>query len=204
MIKKRYNKLINIVLPGRCFNIPRRDDKNGSLAMSDIIPENASRYNVPNTKRCARCHRRLPVSEYAPSKRDRSGMQSYCKECNMLHQRQMRLRMTQERKDDINLRHKFGISFRDYNRMLEAQGGVCAICKQPETHINGRNSVVQRLSVDHDHKTGDVRALLCQRCNVALGLLGEDPERIQRLKGYAEWCQTREPLPKIIQRKLID
>jgi Recombination endonuclease VII len=44
-------------------------------------------------------------------------------------------------------------------KLSEAQGGCCAICKKPEKHF------MKRLAVDHNHKTGRVRGLLCYRCN---------------------------------------
>jgi hypothetical protein len=56
---------------------------------------------------------------------------------------------------------KYGV---DYDAMLKAQGGVCALCGQPE-----RVAHVKHLSVDHDHTTGRVRGLLCVGCNISLG-----------------------------------
>ena len=55
---------------------------------------------------------------------------------------------------------QLGVTDADYARMLEAQGGGCAICGTPPKS--------RRLHVDHDHKTGNVRGLLCYRCNRAL------------------------------------
>ena len=63
---------------------------------------------------------------------------------------------------------KWGMSPAEYDEMLEAQGGVCAICKGSEK--DGRY-----LSVDHDHNSGKVRGLLCQRCNVLVGMAGDSP-----------------------------
>ena len=63
--------------------------------------------------------------------------------------------------------------------MLAEQGGGCAAC-------GGVNLSGRRLAVDHDHATGRVRALLCDSCNVALGLLAEDPQRLYALASYAE------------------
>lgn len=61
----------------------------------------------------------------------------------------------------------YGLSSGDYNKMLEAQGGVCAICHKPETATYGGK--VKMLAVDHDHATGKVRGLLCQKHNHMIG-----------------------------------
>ena len=71
-----------------------------------------------------------------------------------------------------------------YARMLEAQGGVCAVCHRPETQLRV-NGDVKRLAVDHDHETGKVRGLLCHKCNRALGLLCDNPKIINSLSAYA-------------------
>lgn len=62
---------------------------------------------------------------------------------------------------------QYGLSELDYESMLESQGGLCAICREPN-RLNGRE---QRLSVDHDHRTSQTRELLCVRCNTLLGLV---------------------------------
>jgi 5-methylcytosine-specific restriction endonuclease McrA len=62
---------------------------------------------------------------------------------------------------------QFGLTVEQYDAMHEAQGGVCAICKQPET--SSRGGKVYRLAVDHNHNTGEVRGLLCFKCNSAMG-----------------------------------
>lgn len=68
-----------------------------------------------------------------------------------------------------SLRADFGISLDAYNAMFAAQGGVCAICSQPETHK--RNGKLKALAVDHDHGTGKIRGLLCSDCNTGIGKL---------------------------------
>lgn len=68
---------------------------------------------------------------------------------------------------DRHLQKRYGISLATYAQMLEAQGGVCAIC-------GGSNASGRRLAVDHCHKTGRVRKLLCSTCNCAVGLMKED------------------------------
>lgn len=79
---------------------------------------------------------------------------------------------------------RFGISPAEYDALLSQQEGVCASCGRPETAL-GNHGEVKALAVDHDHETGEVRALLCQACNIALGVLGEDPDRITALLVYA-------------------
>lgn len=64
---------------------------------------------------------------------------------------------------------KYGITWLEYTRILEQQGDTCGICFGVLPV-----SVTRRLSVDHCHTTGEVRGILCQRCNSAIGLLGEN------------------------------
>ncbi len=71
----------------------------------------------------------------------------------------------------------FGLTFETYADLKDAQGSACAICREPfpdspEPHI------------DHCHKTGRVRGLLCSRCNQALGLLRDDPALMDRASAY--------------------
>lgn len=65
------------------------------------------------------------------------------------------------------LKAAFGITLEQYEEMLESQGGVCAICYRPP-EANSRSK--KQLAVDHCHKTGAIRGLLCANCNNALGL----------------------------------
>lgn len=81
-----------------------------------------------------------------------------------------------------SLRDNFGISLDEYNQMLSAQNGVCAICKQPETHK--RNDKVKALAVDHDHGTGKIRGLLCADCNTGIGKLKDSVNVLQSAIDY--------------------
>jgi len=68
--------------------------------------------------------------------------------------------------------------------MFFQQGGVCAICKQPETVIDPYTKKVKALAIDHNHDTGDVRALLCDTCNHLLGFMERDMYRVKLLMKY--------------------
>lgn len=80
-------------------------------------------------------------------------------------------------KQDIRLRQMFGITIEQYEAMVKAQGNLCAVCKKPETaKSRWHPDKPKNLAVDHSHKTGKIRELLCYRCNAALGYILEDPE----------------------------
>ena len=82
------------------------------------------------------------------------------------------------------IRQRFGLTEDRYYEILDAQNRVCAICRGPEKKT--RDGRVQRLCVDHCHETGEVRGLLCHSCNVALGLLRDNPELIRQAAEYVE------------------
>jgi len=101
--------------------------------------------------------------------------------CNHTH------RMYLPRKEackNSQLKTKYGISLRQYNKLLGKQQGLCAICGQPEVMV--RKGKVQNLSVDHCHSTGRVRGLLCSSCNPMLGLSREDISILAKAITYLE------------------
>ena len=73
---------------------------------------------------------------------------------------------------------KHGVSEDDYKSLLALQEGACGIChKVPEDSV---------LSVDHDHQTGKIRGLLCNNCNVAIGLLNDSLDNLRNAYDYLE------------------
>lgn len=77
-----------------------------------------------------------------------------------------------EKVKDSHLRKSFGMTLEEYMAKHAAQNGKCAICRRPETST--RNGKTKSLAVDHCHKSGKIRDLLCAACNKAIGLLKED------------------------------
>jgi len=73
----------------------------------------------------------------------------------------------------------YGITGRLYRSIIERQNGLCAICGRSLLDEAGWN-----LEIDHDHRTGVVRGLLCARCNVGLGFFQDDPDRLVRAADY--------------------
>ena len=68
---------------------------------------------------------------------------------------------------------KYGLTLEDYDEMFAAQNGLCAVCGKPP---NGNGPSKDNLAVDHDHETGEVRGLVCDRCNLGLGHFFDDPD----------------------------
>jgi hypothetical protein len=122
-------------------------------------------------KTCFKCGKEKPLSAFMREKKGRHGLRGSCKDCErpMFH--------------ESRLKQVFGITLAEYNRMYESQGGVCAICGLPERRTEGPG-VTAKLCVDHDHKTGKVRGLLCRTCNSALGLVNDDISVLLRCMEY--------------------
>lgn len=77
---------------------------------------------------------------------------------------------------DQRLRHLYGIDLDEYNARLAAQDYHCPICLRLLTFLTPH--------VDHDHETGEVRAILCGTCNQAVGMIGESFATAERLVEY--------------------
>ena len=82
---------------------------------------------------------------------------------------------------DRHLRSKYGITLKQYELMLDAQNGVCAICHEYNVDRPGSHT---RMPVDHNHTTGAVRGILCNRCNLVLGKMGDNIELFQNAINY--------------------
>ena len=102
--------------------------------------------------------------------------------------------LTRRRKElgtysEINRRHNikklYGITPEQYDELLTAQSGVCAICR------NGCGTY-PNLSVDHDHRTGVIRGLLCNVCNRFMGMAGDDPDLLRAAADYLQRHTARQ------------
>lgn len=102
-----------------------------------------------------------------------------CRECTNARVRAVRSvdPTWPERRRNIVLRNKYGIEPVDYDRMLDKQGGACAIC---------RRAVEYNLHVDHCHDSLKVRGLLCRPCNTAIGLLDDNTTYLRQAIDYLE------------------
>ena len=103
-------------------------------------------------RKCSKCNVSKEISCFGKHKNRPDGTQVYCKDCTKL----------------LRIKRIYGIEPEQYIKMKEEQQDKCAVCGVEEKH-NGK-----RLAVDHCHKTGTIRKLLCHRCNAALGLVDEN------------------------------
>ena len=96
--------------------------------------------------------------------------------------RKSQAKRRRERPDTVKrekVRSKYGLSDRQLDELYERSGGCCEACGVELTE--GGN---KKACIDHDHQTGIVRGLLCTRCNTALGMLDDDPQKISLLSTY--------------------
>lgn len=128
-----------------------------------------------DTKRCPKCDADLPVDQFGKNRSTKDGLTQYCRpHWNEIAHR-WRKRNPERHKEFVRnatLKSTYGITADEYDTMLAAQGGGCAIC--------GAAAGKRRLSVDHDHATGAVRAILCTPCNAMLGSSGDNIVRLQQ------------------------
>lgn len=115
-------------------------------------------------KVCTKCKTEKPGNEFPKRTKNKDGLYSWCKTCTSQAVRNYRkLNPDKMRVQDRNswLKKTYGITAKEYDSQFEKQNGLCAICGKPE-------SLGKKLAVDHDHRNGKIRGLLCFRCNTRL------------------------------------
>ena len=133
-------------------------------------------------KKCSKCGKHKSLDEFNNRSASSDGKTSQCRLC--LNTKAMHIRATKpHRTRRYNLKSRFNISVDDYNKMFLKQRGVCKICSNPETDKDS-NGKLKWLVVDHNHKTGDVRGLLCSACNKGIGLLGDSTKVLENAIRY--------------------
>lgn len=91
---------------------------------------------------------------------------------------------TKEKRLHYYLTTYFGITKEDYNNLLKEQNHTCAICNKVDPTPN------RRLAVDHNHKTNEIRGLLCGKCNIALGLFDDNTDLMLKAIEYLKYANT--------------
>jgi len=151
---------------------------------------------LKNRRRCGRCKKVKHYSQFHKNRAKRGGIGGYCKKCRKERYQEtekgagyeQRRRHYYETARWKSLLLQYGVTQEQYEEMHQAQNGLCAICGKPETYQ--WRGTVRRLAVDHDHKTGAARGLLCTSCNRGIGNLGDDPEMLKKAIEYLLSYQT--------------
>ena len=144
------------------------------------------------SKSCTKCGNLKPLGEFYNDMRSKDKKKYHCKTCDdkinkkwiednrkIYNIRRLEYRNKNREKIILSNRNsqlmKYNIDNDKYDYLLKSQNGVCKICQKTDN---------RRLSIDHDHKTGEVRGLLCRKCNSALGLLDDNPQVINNALVY--------------------
>ncbi len=80
-------------------------------------------------------------------------------------------------------KYNYGLMESDYSRMSLSQGGKCFLCQKP-AEDNVKRGHIARLLPDHNHETGEVRSLLCNRCNIVLGMIETNMPIAEKMMSY--------------------
>lgn len=138
----------------------------------------------PLTKVCTSCGEGKELHEYRYKKGGRHLKHSFCKSCEAKKQKAYREKLKGSnfeayylKLQERELKAKYALSLSEYYLMWEEQDGVCAICK---------TTCSKNLAVDHDHTTGKLRGLLCQKCNRGLGLFNDNFKLLEDAIKYLE------------------
>lgn len=134
-------------------------------------------------KQCSKCKEWKEEIKFNKRK-ERNGLRSECKICQsqnaknyyIINKKSLKIFSSKEKKSNENqrLNRIYNITMEDYNNMYNNQNGKCLICEES----------FEKLCIDHDHKTGKVRGLLCRNCNGGIGLLKENIHIIKNSLNY--------------------
>lgn len=113
---------------------------------------------MASPKRCNRCGEVKGASQFYRRSNRPDGLNHACKACEATLDRER------------TLRYRYGLTPDEYASLLAQQNGGCGICGAPP----GKKP----LHVDHEHSSGQIRGLLCARCNLAIGYFGDSAERM--------------------------
>jgi len=147
----------NEILCKKCNN--SRSNKYRYITLSDEVVE----------RKCSRCQETKPKIDFKSYQWKLAS--AYCNPCREANSTK------DYHKNRSHLKNRFGMTVEQYDSILQSQSYTCAICKQPEIQN-------KRLSVDHCHKTGIIRGILCQKCNQGLGSFRDNTDYLLNAYNY--------------------
>ena len=148
---------------------PCRKDRNARRCKANKAKNTTATRKKLRAYCCPKCKEEKEATEFYVDRSSDSGLSSWCKTCLA----------------SVETLRKYGLSKEVWETILQKQGGKCAICRTATA--GGRGT----WHVDHDHKTGKVRGLLCNRCNTGIGSLRDDPTILQAAIVYLKHHQVQ-------------
>jgi predicted class III extradiol MEMO1 family dioxygenase len=126
-------------------------------------------------KTCKKCKQDKTLAHFNKKYKDQEKYHARCKQCLA---EDFKERYTSEDIRRWQLKKHYNMTIEQYTQMVEQQDHRCKVCERHEQDLNNI------LCVDHDHKTGKVRSLLCSNCNTVLGKVYEDPKILEKMIEY--------------------
>ena len=128
-------------------------------------------------KVCTKCKKKKSLSCFYKDRQKQGGLRYWCKDCvleNVYAWEEKNIGNLKSIIKNRDLKKLYGIGLVDYERMYNTQCGFCLICKTKK----------DVLCIDHNHKTGKIRGLLCNNCNRVLGSVKEDVNILSEMIDY--------------------
>jgi hypothetical protein len=139
---------------------------------------------VAGRRTCNECSVEKPLFAFPKDRKDSLGRGGKCADCKNARRRALRVRNPKIRMDptkrDYNRRHRLGASSATFKALFDAHGGRCGICRSELDFLS------KDTHLDHSHKTGMLRGVLCARCNHGIGHFKDDPRRLRAAISYLE------------------
>ena len=120
-------------------------------------------------KYCTWCKKEKPLTRFSKRtyRSGKVGYQTKCKDCERVCKKKYY-------KPNENMRRQLGITDEKYDQLIEESNGMCSICDRE----------MKKICLDHDHSSGKFRGLLCNNCNTALGLVGDNVDTLHKMINY--------------------
>ena len=139
-------------------------------------------------KTCNKCGVTKALTDFHKNIKGKQGRATECKPCRRLSRQHTwatnpeYVKQTNKTTRNSQLLTKYGIGSEVYDKMKEDCNNLCQCCGKPETAT--AYGKTRLLAVDHCHTTGEVRGLLCQKCNIGLGQFNDDPDVLRKAIQY--------------------
>lgn len=155
-----------------------RDAKNGGAPQR----RTRQRASSEDVKWCSDCQQEKPRAEFGKNRTSTDGLTAYCRPCHNARGKATYTRLYGSTRN-YHLKRRYGITGAEYDAMVEARGGLCALCRERKPE-----------HVDHDHLTKQIRGVLCSCCNQGLGNFRDSVATLRTAIDYLEtttWQKSR-------------